>query len=56
VLAVVAAALPGTDPVSMLLELVPLLLLFEISIWVARGVERGRGVDRAADQAAAGEF
>jgi sec-independent protein translocase protein TatC len=53
VLAIVAAALPGTDPVSMLLELVPLLLLFEVSIWVARGVERGRDVDRAA--AAAGE-
>ena len=53
VLAIVAAALPGTDPVSMLLELVPLLLLFEVSIWVARGVERGRDPDRAA--AAAGE-
>jgi sec-independent protein translocase protein TatC len=56
VLAVVAAALPGTDPVSMLLELVPLLLLFEVSIWVARAVERGRDADRAADRAAAGEF
>ena len=44
ILAIVAAALPGTDPVSMLLELVPLLVLFEVSIWVARGVERGRGV------------
>jgi sec-independent protein translocase protein TatC len=53
VLAIVAAALPGTDPVSMLLELVPLLLLFEVSIWVARGVERGRDTDRAT--AAAGE-
>ena len=55
VLAVVAAALPGTDPVSMLLELLPLLLLFEISIWVARGVERGRAADQAADRAATGE-
>ena len=53
VLAIVAAALPGTDPVSMLLELLPLLLLFEVSIWVARGVERGREADQAA--AAAGE-
>ena len=44
VLAIVAAALPGTDPVSMLLELLPLLVLFEVSIWVARGVERGRAV------------
>ena len=44
VLAAGAAALPGTDPISMLLELVPLLVLFEVSIWVARGVERGRDV------------
>jgi sec-independent protein translocase protein TatC len=52
VLAIGAAALPGTDPVSMLLELVPLLLLFEISIWVARGVERSRDADeRMADDA-----
>jgi sec-independent protein translocase protein TatC len=42
VLAAGAAALPGTDPISMLLELVPLLVLFEVSILVARGVERGR--------------
>jgi sec-independent protein translocase protein TatC len=42
VLAIIAAALPGTDPVSMLLELAPLLVLYEVSIWVARGVERGR--------------
>jgi sec-independent protein translocase protein TatC len=48
VLAIVAAALPGTDPVSMLLELLPLLILFEISIWVARGVERSRDRDAAA--------
>ena len=42
VLAAGAAALPGTDPISMLLELLPLLMLFEVSIWVARAVERGR--------------
>jgi sec-independent protein translocase protein TatC len=48
VLACLAAALPGTDPVSMLLELLPLLILFEISIWVARGVERSRARDAAA--------
>ena len=42
VLAAGAAALPGTDPISMLLELLPLLILFEISILVARAVERGR--------------
>ena len=46
VLAAGAAALPGTDPISMLLELLPLLILFEVSILVARAVERGR--DKAA--------
>jgi sec-independent protein translocase protein TatC len=35
VLAIVAMLLPGTDPVSMLIELVPLLLLYELSIWLA---------------------
>jgi sec-independent protein translocase protein TatC len=34
--AVVAAALPGVDPVSMLLEMVPLLVLYELSIVLAR--------------------
>src|SRR4051795_9231996 len=36
VIAILAAALPGVDPVSMLLEMVPLLLLFELSILIAR--------------------
>jgi sec-independent protein translocase protein TatC len=35
-IAIVAAALPGVDPVSMLLEMVPLLALYELSILVAR--------------------
>jgi sec-independent protein translocase protein TatC len=35
VIAVVAAALPGVDPVSMLLEMVPLLVLYELSILLA---------------------
>ena len=52
VLAAGAAALPGTDPVSMLLELLPLLVLFEVSIWVARGVERVRAKDEDASAAA----
>jgi Sec-independent protein secretion pathway component TatC len=30
--AVVAMALPGTDPVSMLIEMAPLVVLFEVSI------------------------
>jgi sec-independent protein translocase protein TatC len=36
VIAIVAAALPGVDPISMLLEMVPLLILFELSILIAR--------------------
>ena len=36
ILIVVAALLPGTDPVTMLIEAVPLLLLYEGSIILAR--------------------
>jgi sec-independent protein translocase protein TatC len=35
-ISIVAAALPGVDPISMLLEMVPLLALFELSILLAR--------------------
>jgi len=35
-IAVLAAALPGVDPITMLIEMVPLLLLFELSILIAR--------------------
>src|SRR4029078_10922318 len=40
VLAVVAMLLPGTDPVSMLLELVPLLILYELSVLPAQDLRR----------------
>ncbi len=36
VLAVVAMLLPGTDPVTMLIELLPLLALFELSLILSR--------------------
>jgi sec-independent protein translocase protein TatC len=42
VIAIVAAALPGVDPVSMLLEMVPLLVLYELSILLARALGRPR--------------
>jgi sec-independent protein translocase protein TatC len=48
ILAVVAMLLPGTDPISMLLELVPLILLYEGSVLLARAV--GRPPDEAADR------
>lgn len=35
-IAVLAAALPGVDPISMLIEMVPLLALYELSILLAR--------------------
>jgi sec-independent protein translocase protein TatC len=35
-IAIIAAALPGVDPVSMVIEMVPLLVLFELSILLAR--------------------
>jgi sec-independent protein translocase protein TatC len=40
VLAVVAAALPGVDPVSMIMEFLPLLVLYEFSIVLSRMAER----------------
>jgi sec-independent protein translocase protein TatC len=39
-IAIVAAALPGVDPISMLIEMVPLLALFELSILIARAFGR----------------
>jgi len=41
-LAALAAGLPGTDPVTTLLELVPLLALYELSIVMLRMSERRR--------------
>jgi sec-independent protein translocase protein TatC len=40
VIAIVAAALPGVDPVTMLIEMVPLLVLYELSILLARALGR----------------
>jgi len=39
-IAALAAALPGVDPVSMMIEMVPLLVLFELSIVLARALGR----------------
>jgi sec-independent protein translocase protein TatC len=38
--AVLAVALPGVDPVTTAFEMVPLMVLFEASIWVSVVVER----------------
>ena len=39
-IAVLAAALPGVDPISMIIEMVPLLVLFELSIFLAKVFDR----------------
>jgi len=39
-MAALAVALPGVDPVTTLFEMVPLMLLFEGSIWLAVIFER----------------
>jgi sec-independent protein translocase protein TatC len=41
VIAVLAMLLPGTDPITMLIAMVPLLLLFELSLILARLFNRG---------------
>jgi sec-independent protein translocase protein TatC len=40
VVAAIAVALPGVDPVTTVFEMVPLLVLFEASIWLSVLVER----------------
>ncbi len=48
-IAVIAAALPGVDPVSMLIEMVPLLVLYELSILLARAFGRPGESGQAAE-------
>jgi sec-independent protein translocase protein TatC len=43
VIAIVAAFLPGTDPVTMVILMLPLLALYEFSILLARAFGRPRG-------------
>ena len=56
IIAVVAMILPGTDPVSMLLDMVPLMILYELSIIMAtffgKPVDRGHrdGGDEGEDE------
>jgi sec-independent protein translocase protein TatC len=42
VLAVVAMLLPGVDPISFIVEFIPLLALYGLSYLIVLGVERGR--------------
>ncbi len=56
VIFVLAAALtPGTDPVSQVLLAVPLLVLYEVSIWVSVWAWRGRKKKEDAESTGSGE-
>lgn len=56
--AALAVALPGVDPVTTLMEMVPLMVLFELSIWLAVFFDRRWAREREAREAAfeAGDF
>ena len=45
IIAVLAMLLPGTDPITMLISMLPLILLFEFSLVVARVLGRPRQSD-----------
>lgn len=49
IVAIVAMLLPGTDPITMLIAMVPLLVLFEGSIILASVLDRRRDADADAD-------
>lgn len=50
VIAVVAAILPGTDPLTMVIEMVPLVLLYEVGIFVATLVTPSAAAATLADE------
>ncbi|TWG95548.1 sec-independent protein translocase protein TatC [Mesorhizobium sp. J18] len=52
---IVAAVLTPPDPVSQIGLAIPTILLYEISIWTARMVERKREEEKAANEQAAAE-
>jgi len=53
VIAVLAMLLPGVDPVSMLIEMVPMIVLYELSILLA--VAFGRPAEDVSDRIASAE-
>jgi sec-independent protein translocase protein TatC len=55
IVAAVAVALPGIDPVTTTLEMIPLMILFELSIWLAVFMDR-RWAKKAAREAEALEL
>jgi sec-independent protein translocase protein TatC len=55
-IALIAAALPGVDPISMLIEMVPLLALYELSILLARAFDRPKAAGGIGKPSNAGEM
>jgi sec-independent protein translocase protein TatC len=53
VIAVLAALLPTLDPLTLILEMIPLLVLYELSIWLASAL--GRPAPEATQQTASAE-
>jgi sec-independent protein translocase protein TatC len=53
VIAVLAALLPTLDPLTLILEMIPLLLLYELSIWLASVL--GRPAPEVTQQTASAE-
>ena len=58
IVAAVAVALPGVDPVTTLFEMAPLMILFECSIWLSVLFEKRWRARAEAQEAAfqAGDF
>jgi sec-independent protein translocase protein TatC len=54
IISVVAAALPGGDPASMILIMIPLVLLYEASVRLARRFGQPRDSSAAPEPAAQG--
>jgi len=48
IIAVVAVALPGVDPITTVIETVPLWVLYELSIWLSVLMERRQPAPREA--------
>jgi len=48
IIAVVAVALPGVDPITTVIETVPLWVLYEASIWLSVLMERREAAPREA--------
>ena len=52
VIAIVAAFLPTIDPVTLILEMIPLILLYELSIWLRHAARQARRPRRRSPPAA----